>query len=374
MKELVSISDTTITPGTKVLVRSDLDVPMKNGKIKDNFRLVESGRTISYLQEQGAKIVVIGHLGRNGETLRGVSLALPIGHTFLGTLDINYLNSMREGEVVMLENLRKDTREVLADPSLAEQLVNSFDIYVFDAFSVSHRKHTSVIHIPKILKTYGGIRFTEEINEIKIAREIKERLFILGGGKAESKLQFLKKMLTEKSKVITGGVVLNTILKVEGYEVGNSIVGDDSLSDTIKGVFSHPSFIKPIDLVVEKVGGEKRISRFDELDSGETIMDLGPKTISRINEVIGESVEKVTIWNGPLGWIEKGYNNATKQVGEKIISNDSIKTILGGGDTHMALFEILPTDSNHFFVSTGGGAMLKFFLDGTIPIFESINK
>ena len=369
MGKLTPITDATIAPGTKVLVRADLDVPMSGAKIKDLFRLIESERTLSHLQSQGAKIVVIGHLGKGNDTLRAVSLALNIGHTFIGEMMPGYIQTMRDGEIVLLENIRKDSREMLADPLLAEELARGFDIYVFDAFAVAHRKHTSIIHLPKILKTYGGIRFTEEIEEIDHARNIKERFYIFGGGKVSTKLPFLRKVLGEDSVVAAGGVMLNTILKAEGIEVGQSVVSDDTLG-VAKGIFSHSSFVKPIDVIIEKPTGEKRATQFDDVGFDETIMDIGPQTVEKITQLIESSRGRAFVWNGPLGWYEKGYKESTETIGKKIIETSPIHTIIGGGDTHTVLYKIIPHDSKNFFVSTGGGALLSYLIHGTLPIFE----
>jgi phosphoglycerate kinase len=370
-----SIKDIDNLKGKRVLVRVDYNVPIKDGKIIDDFRIKASIPTVEFLQKKGAIVILMAHIGDDGEkSLKPVSVRLK---KFIP--DLNFIESsifsdetkkiignLKNGDVALLENLRKEIGEKTNSPSFSRGLSRHGDIYVNDAFSVSHRVHASVVGITKYLPSYAGLQLLDEVSSLSKAFNPKHPfLFILGGSKFETKIPLIKKFLRDADNVFIGGALANDFFKGKGYEVGESLVSDGILQ--VKSFFKNKNLILPIDVVVTS-NGKSRISKPDSVLANESIVDIGKDSV----EVLKELIEKAQfiLWNGPLGKYESGFGSATENV-LKIISKSKAYSVVGGGDT-VALINKLKIGDKIGFVSTGGGATLDFLAKGTLPGIKAL--
>jgi len=364
IKELKSLS------GKKVVLRVDFNVPIKNGVVLDDFRIKKVVPTILFLQKKGAKVIIISHLGEDGsESLLPVSVKVKKyikDITFIGTPIFSdetekKVNSLKNGEVVMLENLRSETGEKKNSPSFARALSRYGEIFVNDAFSVSHREHASIVGITKYLPGYAGLQFSIEIDNLsKVFNPSHPFLFILGGAKFETKIPLVKKFLRSADHIFIGGAIANDFFKVKGYETGSSLVGPSNFQVPL--LLKAKNLILPIDVEVNK-GSKNRFTNPNDVLPEENIVDIGPKSIEVLKDLISKS--KFILWNGPLGKYENGFGGATEEV-LKLISKSSATSVIGGGDT-AAIISKLKIEDKFGFVSTGGGATLDFLSKGTLP-------
>ena len=220
--------------GKKVLVRVDFNVPLKNGKVEDSFRIQKAVPTIQFLQKKGAKIILISHLGKGGEGLEPVAKSLnkfvkaKFVDDLIGEKAQKAVSEMKNGEVILLQNLRNDEREKKCDKTFAKKLSVMADLYVNDAFSVSHRADASIVLLPKLLPCFAGFQLEEEVKNLsKVFKKPKHPfLFILGGAKFSTKMPLIKKYIKIADQIFIGGALLNDFLKAKGYEVGQSLVDD----------------------------------------------------------------------------------------------------------------------------------------------------
>lgn len=370
-----SIKEAVNLKGKKVMVRVDFNVPIKDGKIIDDFRIKASLPTIKYLQSKGAIVILIAHIGDDGkESLDIVATKLKKlvdNFKFLNTNIFSdetkkVINSLKNGEVVLLENLRREIGEKKNSPSFARGISRYGDIYVNDAFSVSHRPHASIIGIAKCLPSYAGLQLVDEINNLSKAFNPKHPfLFILGGKKFETKIPLIKKFLRDADHVFIGGAIANDFFKGKGYEMGTSLTSDGYVS--VKSFTKNKNLILPIDVVASKVSTSRNIKP-SELTHEECIVDIGEDTVKNLSELIEKA--SFILWNGPLGKYENGFGNATEKV-LKIISKSKANSIVGGGDT-VALITKLKLGNKIGFVSTGGGATLDFLAKGTLPGIKAL--
>jgi phosphoglycerate kinase len=310
--------------GKRVLVRVDFNVPIKNGKVEDDFRIKKTLPTINLLKKKGAKIILISHFtdGR-ARSLRPIAKYLKIKFA----PDLNP-GEIKNGEIVLLENIRNYSGEEKNDPKFAKKLAAMGDIYVNDAFSVSHRPHASIIGITKYLPSYMGLLFEEEFKNLSAAFKPKHPfLLILGGIKFETKLGVVNKFLRVADKIFIGGALVVRALQMP--------------------VARNPKIIFPI--------------------GDPAALDANAETLEILKKIIKKS--KFILWNGPLGNYEKGFTKGTLELA-KIIAKSGAVSIIGGGDTIAAIKKI---GLNHFsFVSTAGGAMLEFLAHGTLPGVEAL--
>ena len=364
-----------IKPGTRVLVRSSLNVPLgKNGEIVDAFRLEESKRTISFLQEAGAKVIVIGHIGRLKKSLENVSKVFPIENKFISSIlgeNVFFsINDMENGDVIMLENLRQDDREIENDDSFSRSLSELADIYVFDSFEVSHRMHSSVVGVPKFIESYCGIQFSKELNTLSKSFNLSDpstSLCILGGAKVETKLPLLEKFIDKFGKVFAGGVLLNVILDNFGYSVGQSSSPPFPIS---KNFLKEKNFIFPKDLIVRDGDCNVRETEIERVRQYETIVDVGSETTKMIQDMVSQST--FVLWNGPLGIYEDGFDASSIGIADAINKNrENQFSIVGGGDL-VSFFTSQGRGAS--FVSTGGGSMLHYLLHESLPAISALEK
>ncbi len=348
----------------RVLVRVDYNVPMKGNKILDTRRIEASFETIRTLQKKGFQVRLLAHLGDASASLAPIAKFLAKYFKVKFVKDITEdLGQIEKDTVVLFENIRQYEGEEKNDSSFTKALSKLGDVYVNDAFSVSHRKHASVVGVAKYLPSYAGIQMEKEIKNLSSLLTIKKHpfLFILGGAKFSTKIPLLKRFIESADNVVISGAILNSFYKTAGFEVGKSIV-EDGYEKQVKKILSSPKLLLPTDVVVTR-GNKKIILPIDEVQKFDIIEDIGPNSIRLISEKIKKA--KLVVWNGPTGWYEKGFVGGTVALAEAI-SASKADAVVGGGDTG-ALVEKIAGNSKNVFVSTGGGATLEYLAKGTLP-------
>ncbi len=370
----------------RVLLRCDLNVPIKNGKITNQYRLQKSLDTINHLLSKGVtQIVIISHLGRPKSndpaySLKPVAKALakqlgkPVG--FCPSLEYDEFISQgfESHQVVLLENLRFESREKENKLSFAKNLACFGDIYVNDAFGTAHRKHCSNNAIVTLLPSYAGLLFEREV--IYLSQTITPKrpfVCIIGFAKISDKLALIEKILRKADKVLVGGAVCFTFPKALGYEVGKSLVDLDNVG-VAKALLEKygKKIVLPVDVVcAKKIDSQSSVFAFDKIPKSQIGFDVGPQTVSLFKEHC--SAAKLILWNGPLGLFEvKPYDAATNKLILHLASV-SATTIIGGGDTASAVLKHKrANDITH--ISTGGGASLMFIQQGTLPAITILQK
>ncbi len=376
LKELPRLDEVTRLRGRYVLVRAALNVPVVDGVVTNEFRVVRALPTINYLRRHGAKVIVLGHIGRDPkETLAPVAdvLAKHIPLTFVPAVSGPAVKKARAalqpGEVLLLENVRSDTREEKNSRVYAKELAALGSVYINDAFADSHRKHASIAAITKLLPTYFGRNFMHEYDELsKAVTPHHPALFILGGAKFETKLPLVEKFLPDYDQVFIGGALANDFYKAQGNEIGTSLVSAVSLVGS--PLLTHKKILLPMDVVVENGEGRRRVCAPNEVQKDERILDAGPGSIEQLRPYVAAA--KTILWNGPLGNFEAGYGEQTKALA-KLIADSKAYAIVGGGDT-IAAIEELGCQESFAFMSTAGGAMLTFLETGTLAGIDAVMK
>jgi phosphoglycerate kinase len=365
---LPRISDVNDLKGKRVIVRASLDVPLEDGVVTNEFRVVKSIPTLVYLRDKGAKIILITHIGRDPKTTLAPLVPVLEKHLTIsyvpaleGDMVTVALASLQDGEVLMLENLRSHEGEESNSEAFAKQLASYADYYVDDAFAVAHREHASIVGIPKYIPGYAGITFAEEYENLSRALSPEHpALFILGGAKFETKAPLIERYADSYETVFLGGALANDFLKGLGNEVGMSLVSPVDLS--CSPLIHRENIIIPIDVVVKGEGGAHEVEATGVL-TDEKILDIGMKTIEILVPYIRSA--KTILWNGPLGYYEGGYDEATMACAKLIAESDAY-SVVGGGDT-VAAIEALNLSDKFSFLSTAGGAMLTFLEKGSLP-------
>lgn len=364
--------------GKRVLLRLDLNTPVVNGEVTDSYRLERVIETVDFLREKRAKIIIISHCeGKESQTL------LPMWHYLNGYFPVDFSSTFFTPEandkvlnladrgVLMFENLRINSGEKENDIDFSKKLAQLADIYVNDAFSVSHRKHASIVGVPQFLSHYGGLLLKKEIENLsKVFSPEHPFVFILGGAKFDTKMPLIKKYLNLADTVFVGGALANDIFKAKGYEVGRSLVGKGSFG--LDELLSNPKLKTFPDVTVEK-NGEITFKDPKDVGQDEYIADAGPKTIEDLKEMIKGA--KTIVWNGPLGNYEMGFKDKTESLAEIIAeaTENRALSVIGGGDT-LASIKTLGLEDKFSFVSTGGGAMLDYLVNETLPGLESLEE
>ncbi|MFH0846177.1 MAG: phosphoglycerate kinase [Patescibacteria group bacterium] len=360
--------------GKTVLLRLSLNVPLIEGKVESAFKLMKVLPTIEFLRNEGAKILLLGYIGRKGvETLEPV--AEFFRKFFLLTFKKDILNKslqeeiekMKEGEVFLFENLRQYEGEENNDTVFAQEIASLGDIYVNEAFPDSHRAYASIVGIPKFLDSYFGFSFIKEVGELNtLSKTERPRLFVLGGNKLKTKLPFIEKVSQIADYVFVGGALSNEVFKFNGWEVGNSILSGEDFDLT--HLLENKKIIIPIDVVVENEKGEVLVKKPNEVQKDEVIMDLGPESLDLLKNKIKNS--RFVLWNGPIGDYKKGYLESTFDLIKTIVDSKA-ESIAGGGDTALCI-EKLKLQDRFDFISAGGGAMLDYVIDGTLVGIDAI--
>ncbi|KND48030.1 MAG: phosphoglycerate kinase [Parcubacteria bacterium C7867-006] len=366
--------------GKYVLLRLDLNVPVSNGQVVNAYRIDRAIPTIDYLREHGAKVIIIAHTESDANmTLVPVAqylsgfFKIDFCQTYFNPIAIDKISKLEDRGVLLFENLRINPEEKENNIEFAKKLAQMADIYVDDAFGAMHRKHASIIGVPEFLPHYGGLLLKQEIENLsKVFSPKKPFLFIVGGVKFSTKLPLIKKYLDKADYVFIVGALANGIFKEKGFTLGTSLSIDGDFG--IKELMNKDNFLYPIDVTVQKSDGSFEFRNPDEIGNDEYIGDLGPKTMEKLKELIG--ISKTVVWNGPLGDFEKGFKDKTEQLAEVIMKateEGKIESIVGGGDT-LASININEFEHGFTFVSTGGGAMLDYLVNETLPGIEALNK
>ena len=375
MRKLKLVKDLTSNDlkGKRVLLRVDFNVPIKNGVVQDDIRIVKALPTIKFLQKKGAKIILLTHLGKGGESLLPVvkSASKILKFTFIPEIISEKVeesvSKMRNGDILLLDNIRNDKGEQTCDKTFAKNLAKLGDIYVNDAFPVSHRADASVVLLPKILPSYIGFRMEEELNELTLTLKNKKHpfLFILGGAKFSTKIPLLTKYLNIADYVFLGGALLNDVLKTKGLEIGKSLV--DVIDFDLSKIIKNKKLILP-EYVLVKSDGHTIEKKVNEVGKDDFILDIGESSFNELSVLIKKS--KLILWNGPLGKYEDGGDVFTRKT-LKLISQIKTESIIGGGDT-ANLVDEMKLEKKFTFVSTGGGATLEFLAKGTLPGIKAL--
>ncbi len=364
--------------GKRVVLRTSLNVPIgKDGAVSDIFRLKAAVPTITWLSRQGARVVVLAHLGRAGDSLKDVVTALatlvpevPI-RFFPGTLDEAQKESLtlKDGEVLVLENVRIHEGEEKNDPMFAQKFASLGEIYVNDAFADAHRAHASIVGVAKLLSSYAGLLMVEEV--ARLSRALTPpvgAVAIIGGAKFETKLPLIKKLLERYSTVLLCGALANDLFKARGLPFGASLISKEAVPVDIA---TDPRVMMPVDGVfMGTTSNTQRESNIADVRADERIVDIGEKTASLWGEIIAKA--PFVVWNGPSGVYELGFMTGTDSLAKAIADSD-VDAVVGGGDT-LAALQKFSFNPEKVFLSTGGGAMLDFLTAGTIAGLEVLRK
>ena len=379
----------------RVLLRLDLNVPLKNGIITDQTRIDKILPVINFLIKKKSKIIVISHIGRpKGKIDEDLSLK-PICENLEKKInqkislikdDISKLKRSdlfidSKEQIIFLENIRFYEEEELNDTSFSRHLSKLADIFVNDAFSCSHRAHASVSKITEFLPSYAGLQLETEIKALKkVTTEIKKPITcIIGGSKISTKIGIIRNFIPKFDNIIIVGGMANTILNYLGNPVGKSIK-ENNCNSIIDNIFETAKkysckIIYPVDVVVGKSMEDKsKIKKLNEVNNDDYILDIGPKTINKIKDII-ESSETI-LWNGPAGYFENpSFALGSYEIAKKIVEkskNNLIYSIAGGGDT-IAVLNQINVINNFNFVSTAGGAFLEYLEGRELPGIKALN-
>ncbi|MEK6223403.1 MAG: phosphoglycerate kinase [Thermodesulfobacteriales bacterium] len=373
--------------GKRVFVRVDFNVPIRDGKISEDYRIRRAIPTIDYLIERKAKVIIGTHLGRpNGISIPDLSLQ-PI-QTRLSELlgkSVNFtgnvigsevkkaIDSLNDGEVMLLENLRFHKEETDNDPAFSKELASFADIYVNDAFGTSHRKHASTYGMAlEFEHRLAGFLVSRELKFLTRIRENPERPFvvIVGGAKIKDKIHALKSLIEEADKVLLGGGVAYTFLKAKGINIGNSIVENDMLDWAKESLDKYGDKIfLPVDhIVADSFERRKNCMVMDDIPGGLQGFDIGPKTAALFAHQIRGTGS--IFWSGPMGVFEVGdFSAGTTQVARAVALATwrGATTVVGGGETIASIRNAEVLDSEITHISTGGGALLEFLGGAELP-------
>lgn len=382
--------------GKKVLVRCDFNVPLKDGVITDDNRIVESLPTIKYLLDKGAAVILMSHLGRpNGEANPKYSLK-PVAEKLSELLeqnvelladDVVVSDSVKEkvaklisGNVVLLENTRYRAEEEKNGEDFSKSLASLADYYVNDAFGTSHRAHASNVGVSSLLPSAVGLLVEKEISIMGKAIENPERPFvaILGGAKVSDKIGVIENLMNIVDKIVIVGAMANTFLKAKGYELGKSLVEDDKLELAKelmeKAKAKNIDLILPVDVVIaNEISDSAEIQTVgaDSIPSDMMALDIGDKSVRLIEDALKDA--KTVVWNGPAGVFETDkFAKGTFAIAETLANLNAI-TIVGGGDSAAAVEKAGLSDKiTH--VSTGGGASLELLEGKVLPGIACIEE
>jgi phosphoglycerate kinase len=377
--------------GKRVIVRADLNVPVRDGKVTDVTRLERFVPGLKALANRGAKVIVISHFGRpkNGpepdlslkpvaETLQRL-LARPVafGADSIGEKAAGAIGTLRNGDVAVLENLRFHKGEEKNDPAFAEELAKLGDLFVEDAFSCAHRAHASTEGVTRYLPSYAGPLLMEEINALRTALEKPERptAAVVGGAKVSTKIPVLTNLVAKVDKLIIGGGMANTFLQATGVMVGKSLA-EPEFHATARDILTEAKrkgceIVLPVDAVIArefKEGAASEVVEIDNVPFDAMILDVGPRSIARSEDVLG--VVKTLLWNGPLGAFEIApFGEGTFALARSaaaLTKAGKLVSVAGGGDTVAALNAAGVTD-DFTYVSTAGGAFLEWLEGRELP-------
>lgn len=383
--------DTLDVAGKRVLVRSDLNVPMHDGKPSDTTRIDRSAETIRDLAAKGAKVIILSHFDRpKGKVVPEMSLkpvaaamALALGQavTFatdtIGDSAKAVIAAMKNGDVAMLENVRFHAEEEKNDPEFAKKLAQLGDIYVNDAFSTAHRAHASTEALARHLPAAAGRLMQAELEALGNALEKPQKpvAAVVGGAKVSTKMEVLGNLSKKVDMIIIGGGMANTFLFAQGHDVGKSLCEKDMAAEALKIIADAAAngceIVLPVDLVVAAefaAGAANKVVGIDGIPADMMALDVGPATIADVEKRLARC--KTLVWNGPFGAFEiapfdKG-TNAAAQAAARLTREGKLLSVAGGGDTVAALIHAGAAD-DFSYISTAGGAFLEWIEGKTLP-------
>ena len=373
--------------GKKVLLRCDLNVPIENGSITDDTRIIESLNTINYLLEKNAKLIILSHLGKikteedkNKNTLYPVYLKLKellntnvyFSSKTRGNELETLVDTLQEGEVLLIENTRYEDldgkKESSCDEELSTYWASLGDIYINDAYGTSHRAHASNVGISKQLPNAVGFLIEKEITKLDEIMNENTHPFvvIMGGKKISDKTLVIENLIKKCDKILIGGGMCFTFLKSLGINIGKSIVDDENI-DFCKNILKNyqDKIVLPLDIVTNN----KEIKDIDSISSEDIGFDIGPKTIELFKNKLKDA--KRVVVNGPMGiFEEEAFSKGTNEI-YKCLKENNIKTLIGGGDSAASVNHLGYQDS-FFHISTGGGATLEYLSGKNLPAIDII--
>lgn len=392
--KIKSINEAKNLKGKTVFLRADFNVPIKQDRVKEDYKIIAGLSTIRFLLRYGCKVIVSTHLGDPGGKKNLKLTTLPVAKrlekllgkkiTFIndsiGSKVETLIKKINPGQVVFLENLRFHAGEEKNDKNFAKQLARLADIYVNNAFAVSHREHASVSAIKKYLPAYAGLLVEAELKNInKALKPEKPLIVVIGGAKISTKLPIIKKFIKSAEHILVGGAIANDFLKNLGFEVGKSLVGKDGkISKQLVGIYKkygNKKIILPLDFLVSdnRAGsGKLTVKKVTEINKKDYIYDIGPQTILFYSRYLKKA--KTIVWNGPMGLFEnEKFKHGTLSVARVIASHTSGKAfgVVGGGETIEAL-KLTRMIGYIDWVSTGGGAMLDYLAGEKMPGLKGI--
>lgn len=380
--------------GKRVFCRVDFNVPMENGKITDETRIRAAMPTIQYLMDNGAKVILASHFGRpKGKVVEDMRLT-PVAAKLSELLgkevkkaDEAYgdavkalIETMKEGDCLLLENVRFYPGEEKNDPELAKAFAELADVYVNDAFGTAHRAHASTEGIAHIIPAVAGFLMEKELEVLGKALSIPERPFtaIIGGAKVRDKIGVIENLLEMVDNLIIGGGLAYTFVKAQGHEVGKSLLEADKI-DLAKSFMDKAkekgvNFYMPVDAIVAddfSADANSKVVAIEEIPADWEALDIGPKTAEIYRDVIQKS--KLVIWNGPMGVFEiDKFAGGTKAVAQALAEAEGTYSVIGGGDSAAAVEKFhLAAKMSH--ISTGGGASLEFMEGKALPGVVALN-
>ncbi|NQV89845.1 phosphoglycerate kinase [Candidatus Uhrbacteria bacterium] len=391
--KLRKLGNTMNLKGKRVLIRIDGNVPVIKGRAQDgpHGRIARSAVDINWLSQRGAKVIVMTHLGRpNGRHISAYSVK-PIAKRLSGLLGTRIqvmrsvigkdveraIEKMENGEVLLLENLRFDARESENDEGFAQELARLADVYVNDAFAVSHRAHASLVAITSHLPSYAGPLLAQEVAVLSRLEKQAKKPFVLmlGGLKMTTKLPIIERFISDLDNLLVGGALANVFLVAKGLSVGRSVYEEASVESARTLLRTHGDrILLPLDVVVVRSlrkDAKQREVAVEEIGETDRIVDIGPRTRKLFQETL--STAKTIVWNGPLGYCEiAAFCAGTRDVA-KVIAHQtgSTTTIVGGGDT-LPVIEALKLADKYTLLSTGGGALLQFLAGESLPGIEAL--
>jgi 3-phosphoglycerate kinase len=388
--KIATLEKITNLKNKTVFLRVDFNVELDKGKVKEDYRIVAELETINYLLNKGAKLIIATHLGEpKGApeakySLKPVALRLktllkkPVKFLpeTVGPKVVKAVKELKAGEIIMLENLRFNAGELTNDSKFAKELASLADIYVNDAFAVCHRDQASVSAIKKYLPSSAGLLLEKELIALnRILKPVKPLVIIMGGAKISTKEPLISKLYKSSSHILLGGALANNFFKYQKLEIGKSLFDEDSLvyvKKFFKGKKLVPKIIIPVDVVVKTKTGSAKVCRPEEVKSSDSILDIGPETISLYSTYIKKA--QTLVWNGPMGEFEEAsFKHGTMAIALLVAARSSGKAygLVGGGETVAAL-ELTKMAEYVDWVSTAGGAMLTYLGGGKMPGLSKI--
>ena len=387
------IEEVTNLNNKKVLLRLDLNVPLKGDKITDSTRIDKILPTLKFLIQKNSRIIIISHIGRpEGKIDKKLSM-LPVCKYLsqklneeveliekqIFDIEPNIIFKNSKNRILFLENIRFYEQEEKNNEGFAKLLSSFGDVYINDAFSCSHRAHASIDKITKFIPSYCGIQMSNEVNALKkVTSDIKRPITcIIGGSKISTKINLIKNLIPKFENLVIVGGMANNILKYKGFNIGNSI-NEKNCDEIVSKIISlseknNCNLVFPSDVAVgKKLEDKAKIKNLSNLQDDDIILDIGPKTLNSINYLLENS--KTVLWNGPAGYFENpNFAVGSKKIAKKIIElGNEIFSVAGGGDTIAVLNKVNAFEKFNF-VSTAGGAFLEYLEGKEIPGIRALN-